>query len=553
MQSRGHSRASRFTETTTASGEKRAFGPNCQDCPNVATTGRGRDVASLPGRTTRQRIRTVAEPIARASRPRRLWMTGVLAAVVVLDAAYYAFCLAQSPSRLIRPGAALASDFGLWSFMRDRGVPVPTTPGAVAVAVVLCTAVGFAAYAGLVLLHWNRADRRATWLIAGMAGVAFAISALAMPTTNTDVYDYILFGRVASEHQEDPHVRFPDEFPDDPIYQYSSHQYTGKQDNKLPAWTLLTIGLAEVGGDGPVSNVLLYRSALAGLNLATLGLIAFIVARIRPQATTAAVALFGLNPIVAFLGPSKTDSLMAFWLVVGAACLVAGRRRLAAAGIVLSMFVKLITLPLAAVYWLREIRLGRARAVLGDVAIAAAVVLLLYAPFSRGFDLLVDHLSLLRGGGDNVHGPLRAVAVVLFVLFIAGVGLTRTADHLSLFRGWAVVALAFAVLLSRPALSWYLIVPIAAVAIACDRRTTLALIPVTAGSFLLSTWRLQNTRAHELPTDTGMTVLVVLAGLAVLVALALWLWSRPRKAEAVEVEEPERDDESRPLTVARSA
>jgi len=91
------------------------------------------------------------------------------------------------------------------------------------------------------------------------------------------------------------------------------------------------------------------------------------------------------------------------------------------------------------------------------------------------------------------------------------------------------------------------------VAIACDRRTTLALIPVTAASFLLSTWRLQNTRAHELPTDTGMTVLAVLAGLGVVGALGLWLWSRPRKAEAVEAEEPEPDDESRPLTVAQSA
>ena len=510
-------------------------------------------MARLRASTIGQRMRVVTGPIARAPAPRRLVLTAVLGTVLILDALYYAFCLAQTPSRLIRPGAALASDFGLWSFMRDRGLPVPTTPGAVAVAVVLCTAVGFGAYAGVVLLHWNRSDRRATWLVCGLAGTAFGISALAMPTTNTDIYDYILFGRVAAVHQEDPHVRFPDEFPDDPLYKYSSHQYTGKQDNKLPAWTLLTVGLAEVGGDGPVTNVLLYRFTLAGLNLASLGLVAFIVSRIRRQATTAAVALFGLNPIVAFLGQSKTDSLMAFWLLVGAACLVAGRRRLAAAGIVLSMFVKLITLPLAVVYWVREIRLGRAAAVAGDALIAAAVVLLLYAPFSRGFDLLVDHLSLLRGGGDNVGGPLRAVAVVLFVAFLAGVGLTRTADHLSLFRGWAVVALAFAVLLSRPALSWYLIVPVAAVAIACDRRTTLALVPVTAGSFLLSTWRLQNTSAHELPMATGITVLAVLAGVAVLVAGALWFWSGPRKPRLVEVDEVEEQDGPRPLSVARSA
>jgi hypothetical protein len=441
--------------------------------------------------------------------------------------------------------------------MRDLGLPVPGSPGTVAVAVVLCTAVGFGGYAGIVLLHWNRADRRATWLVCGLAGAAFGVSALAMPTTNTDVYDYILFGRVAAVHEEDPHVRFPDEFPDDPIYPYSSHQYTGKQDNKLPAWTLLTVGLAEVGGDGPVANVLLYRSALAGLNLATLALVAFIVSRIRPQATTAAVALFGLNPIVVFLGQSKTDSVMAFWLMAGAACLVAGRRRLAAVGIVLSMFVKLITLPLGAVYWLREIRHGRAAAVAADAVIAAGVVLLLYAPFSRGFDLLVDHLSLLQGGGDNIGGPLRAVCVVLFLLFVAGVGLTRGADHLSLFRGWAVVALAFAVLLSRPALSWYLIVPVAAVAIACDRRTTIVLVPVTAASFLLSTWRLQNTPSHELSTGTGLAVLGILAAVAVVAAAALWSWSTWSSPSVPEMTraapDDDDDDDVRPVTVARTA
>jgi hypothetical protein len=510
-------------------------------------------VARLSGSIMGQRMRTVTEPFARVAPRRRLVLTAVLGLVVALDAAYYAFFLPQTPSRELRPGVALVSDFWLWSWVRDLDLPVPSTPRTLAVAVVLCTAVGFAAYAGVVLLHWNRSDARATWLVCGLAGGAFAISALAMPTTNTDVYDYILFGRVAAVHQEDPHVRFPDEFPDDPIYPYSSHQYTGKQDNKLPAWTLLTVGLAAVGGDGPVSNVLLYRFALAGLNLATLALVAFIVRRIRPEATTAAVALFGLNPIVAFLGQSKTDSLMAFWLLVGAACLVAGRRRLAAAGIVLSMFVKLITLPLAGVYWLREIRLGRAKAVAADAVIAGLVILLLYAPFSRGFDLLVDHLSLLRGGGDAVGGPLRAACVVLFLLFVAGVGLTRTADHLSLFRGWAVVALAFAVLLSRPALSWYLIVPVATVAIACDRRTAMALVPVTAGSFLLSTWRLQNTPAYELSTSAALAVLGVLAAVGVAGAAALWLRPGGSAPEVVDRAEADGDDDVPPVTVARSA
>jgi hypothetical protein len=509
-------------------------------------------VARLLGRSTWQRRSKVTGLVARVPARRRMVLTAILGAVVVLDAAYYAFCLAQSPSRIMRPGAALVADFGLWSFMRDHGVPIPGTPTAMAVAVVLCAAVGFVAYAGVVVLHWNRSDRRATWLVCGFAGAAFTVSVFAMPTVNSDVYDYILFGRVAAVHHEDPHLRFPDEFPEDPIYPYSSHQYTGKPDNKLPAWTLLTVGLAEVGGDGPVTNVLLYRSALAGLNLASLALVAFIVRRIRPEATTAAVALFGLNPIVAFLGQSKTDSVMAFWLLVGAAFLVAGRRRLAAAGMVLSMFVKLITFPLVAMYWLRELRYGRAATVAADALVAGGVVLLLYAPFTRGLDLFLDHLGLLRGGADNVGGPLRAVCVVGFLLLLAGIGLTRKDTHLSLFRGWAVVALAFAVLLSRPALSWYLIVPVAAVAIACDRRTVIALIPVTAGSFLLNTWRLQNTPAHDLPSGTALAVLGVLAALAVLGAAGTALWLRAGGRPAEEPLEAG-DDDVPPLTVARSA
>jgi hypothetical protein len=508
-------------------------------------------VARLPGRSIGQRIRMATDAIARVPPRRRLALTGALGAVVALDAAYYAFCLAQTPSRVGRPGVALVSDFWLWSFVRDLGLPVPRSPGAVAAAVVICTVVGFAAYAAVVLINWNRSDRRAAWLVCGLAGGAFAASALAMPTTNTDVYDYILFGRVAAVHQEDPHANFPDEFPDDPIYPYSSHQYTGKPDNKLPAWTLLTVGLASVGGDGPVTNVLLYRFALAGLNVASLALVAFIVSRIRPQATVAALALFGLNPIVAFLGQSKTDSLMAFWLLVGAALLVAGRRRLAAAGLVLSMFVKLITLPLAVVYWIREIRLGRAATVLADAVVATGIVLLLYAPFSRSLDLLVDHLSLLGDGADNLAAPLRAVCLALFVLVLAAVGLTRTDSHLSLFRGWAVVALAFALLLSRPGLSWYLIVPVAAVAIACDRRSALALVPITAGSFLLSTWRVQDSPANDLPAGVAVALLAGVAVVAVVGAADLWFRTGGPRLEAVE--EAADDEDVAPVTVARTA
>jgi hypothetical protein len=482
---------------------------------------------------------------------RRLLITALLGGVLVLDALYYAFCLAQTAPRVSRPGAALVPDFWLWSFMRDAPLPIPGSPAGVAVAVVVSTVVGFATYGVIVWLHWDRPGRRAAWLVGGIAATTFAISAVAMPTTNSDVYDYILFGRVAAVHGEDPHVTFPDEFADDPIYPYSSHQYTGRPDNKLPAWTLLTVGLARFGGDSPVTNVLLYRSALAALNLGSLALVALIVRRVRPQSVVAALAIFGLNPIVALLGPSKTDSLMAFFLLGTAALLVLGRRRWAVVSLAVSMFVKLITVPLAAVFWLRELRLRRYAALATDAVIVAVTVALLYAPFSRGLDLLTDHLSLLGGGGDTISGPLRSVSIAAFVLVLAAVGLTRDESHLSLFRGWAVVALGFGVLLSRPTLSWYLIVPVAAVAIACEWRTAAALVPVTAGSFLMSTWQLLDARRYDLPARPAVIALAVFAVLGGAILLAYRLRSGRRVPRA---EEPHPESNGRtPVTAVRSA
>jgi hypothetical protein len=452
-----------------------------------------------------------------------------LCLVLLVTQLFYAFVLPQTPSRMAKRSAELVGELGLWSWTTSLPLPVPHAKGLIAGVVILLAVVAFAAYGLIVWLLWGRTDRRAGLVVVSFVGASFLVSALALPNLNSDVYDYILFGRVVAEHDSNPADTFPEDFPDDPVYAYSSHQYTGERDNKLPAWTVVSVGLAHLGGDDPVSNLLLFRFTLLAINLGSVALVWTVLRRLHPAAALAGVALYGLNPIVSVQGQSKTDTLMAFLLLAAVALLVARHRRSAVVALGLSMFVKLITVPLALVFWVRELRLRRWPQLVGDGLTVGIIALALYAPFSEhGLDLLFDHMGLLGSGGSSAPEVLRPVIVAAFGLFILAVGLRQDGSHEQLLRGWALTALVFGLFLSRPGLAWYLVVAIAAVAVAAEWRMAVAVVVMSFSSFLVSTWSMTDSASHPLPDLLDVPRLVLYAAPVLAAAIVLLLWRRWR-------------------------
>ena len=462
------------------------------------------------------------------SNPRRLRLTVcALGGVLLFLELFYVLVLPQTPARAAKRSAELTGDLPLWSWLTSLPLPIPRSPGLIAATLIAAGVTAFLAYGLIVWLTWGRATKGLGLIVGAFVAASFVISALALPNLNSDVYDYILFGRVVAEHDSNPAYTFPDEFPDDPVYPYSSHQYTDSRDNKLPAWTMLSVGLAHLGGDDPVTNLLLYRFALLTLNLGAVGLVWLVLRRLHPAAAVAGIALYGLNPIVTMQGQSKTDTVMAFFLLASIALLVTKHRRSAAVALTLSMFVKLITVPLAAVFWVRELRLRRWSNLIGDGVAVGVVVFALYAPFSRGFELLFDNLGMLGSGGGSAPDIVRPIVFLVFALFILAVGLRQDGSTEQLLRGWALVSLVFGVLLSRPGLAWYLIVALAVVAVAAEWRMAAAAVVLSFSSFLVSSWTMMSSARYPLPdifeVPRPIVFVAPLAGLAVL-AIAWRVW-----------------------------
>jgi hypothetical protein len=142
--------------------------------------------------------------------------------------------------------------------------------------------------------------------------VGLLFAALAFPNVNSDIYSYIASGRVAAVHHANPYTHLPSEFPGDPLLPYVSDQYSGNVPSKLPAWMLLNVALAWLGGDDTVTVVLLYRFVLAAFAIGCVALIALVLREAASQHAAAGVVAFGWNPILLVYGASKTDVVMVF-------------------------------------------------------------------------------------------------------------------------------------------------------------------------------------------------------------------------------------------------
>ncbi len=425
----------------------------------------------------------------------------------------------QTPGRLGRPTAGLIDDLALWRWLEDF-LPEPSTRTGVAVAVPLAGCLVFAGYALAVALAWRwQASRRGLVGIGAVAVVLMAIGALAFPNANTDIFSYIASGRVAAVHDANPYEYPPASFPNDPLLPYVSEQYSGNLPSKLPAFMLVNVSLAELPGDDPVANLLAYRFAFLALSIASLVLLVLAARRLFPGSEAGGLVLYGWNPVVAAYGQSKTDVLMVFFLLLAAYLYARGRERSGLVALGLSALVKLISLPLVVLTMCRDAYLRRWRALAVGAVILAAVVALVYLPFADGPGLLVDHLGLLGAveSADGVNrssvGPaerfLRAALSVGFVVLVLLLATHQDGSPSRLVRSWAIASLYFAVFLTTPTLAWYQLIPLALAAVAGSVAIAIAMIALTFGSFLLSSWYAASSADFPLGDPFGVPRLLV--------------------------------------------
>ena len=200
---------------------------------------------------------------------------------------------------------------------------------------------------------------------------------LAYPINATDVYRYVIRGRVAAVYGQSPFVAPPATFIGDPFLPLAG-EWAGETSPYGPLWELVATGVAAVSGDNLLLGVLLFKLLALGCLLAGAAVIWAAVGQ-RPGRAVAA-ALWAWNPalLLTFAMNGHNDALMLLWLLLGA---WVGRRGRPAAGFLL-MCLAALTKPVAAlalpVFFIaawRGLPDGRARARFALVAIGGAAVL----------------------------------------------------------------------------------------------------------------------------------------------------------------------------------
>ncbi|HSK16628.1 MAG TPA: glycosyltransferase 87 family protein [Gaiellaceae bacterium] len=329
----------------------------------------------------------------------------------------------------------------------------------------------FAAYlAGLFLL--SRPAREAVRVRAVIAlACAVQLAPLAGPVLlSTDVYTYWMYGRIGTEHGDNPYVDVPRGYPDDPAFELMGSYWYDTTSVYGPGFSLASEGHALVVGESPDAAAWTYRV------LAAAAMIALVLLAARLGARPAFSAAFvGWNPLLAvhFAGGGHNDAwMMAF--VLGALALAAsGRRALAGAAWAAAISIKWVPVLFLPLRLLEARRVGRRIDHRGLAAAAAVIVAI--ATWRYGLDWLRAAGPLASNLAEDrawyavpvriSHVGISEDVVVIafaFAFAVAYAWLLREA-----WRGRARLALAAGLLLVATSwlVPWYAVwaVPLAAV------------------------------------------------------------------------------------------
>jgi hypothetical protein len=234
--------------------------------------------------------------------------------------------------------------------------------------------------------------RRLALIITG--GIAFNLILFPMyPVDASDIYDYIIRGRMSALYGLNPLEDVPDAISHDVFYSYASWHFTPSAYG--PAWEILASGTsALVSGSSRDQQVLAYKLiAVAGYGLTAL-FIGLILRQIAPRRLLTGTYLFMWNPLVVYMtaGTGHNDALMAACMAFALYCLSCRWYVAATLGATvgtLIKFVPVLLVPIIAIMALRELGTRRwLRYVLLSGLLCGGLALALYAPYWHGWETL---------------------------------------------------------------------------------------------------------------------------------------------------------------------
>jgi len=245
--------------------------------------------------------------------------------------------------------------------------------------------------------------------------IAILLHLLSLPAPilfSRDVYSYVMYGRIVSEHGANPYVSVPKDFPEDRLV-----RHIGYQDETSvygPVFTTLSAATTAVFPSVAASVWTLKLIAILS-SLGAMQLVVMAARRTRPERAAFAAVLIGWNPVVIFhaVGGAHNDILVMLSLAAGGLLVLSYRFRAATLCLVVGALIKAIVLLPLVLLVVGAVALAtrgrRLTVLLGHLTVATVAFLLFAAPFLQTENPTLGLLSASERFGAG-SGAVRSIA-----------------------------------------------------------------------------------------------------------------------------------------------
>ena len=257
----------------------------------------------------------------------------------------------------------------------------------------------------------------------------------------TDMFSYVMYSHMAGVLNVNPYTSIPSMFPEVRIFYWIHPIWRDAPSIYGPAWLDLTVPLARAtAASTEVDKVLAYKALVNVAHLLGVGVLAFVVHRLRPGHVLESVVMYAWNPLIVFEfgGNGHNDAVMVAVMLLGLALYVSSARWLGVVTVAVSMLLKMTSmflLPFYAMAWAREQSSWWRFFGVGVLATLTVpvVIVAFYVPWWNGVETIQPILNWSQGPMYNNYVPDT------LAYYLARRDLSQTAtpvDPMVVLEGW---------------------------------------------------------------------------------------------------------------------